>query len=57
MNGVTELLEKELVKIETIFLLTEPSLRCVSSTVVRDLLKHNHPVNEFVPENIRISGF
>lgn len=39
-------------EIETIFFLTEPSLRCVSSTVVRDLLRHNHPVDEFVPKNI-----
>lgn len=39
-------------EIETVFILTEPSLRCVSSTVVRDLLKHNHPVDEFVPEII-----
>lgn len=39
--------------IETIFLLTDPSLRCVSSTVVRDLLKHDYPVDEFVPEKIK----
>lgn len=36
--------------IETVFLLTEPSLNCVSSTVVRDLIKHNYPIDEFVPE-------
>lgn len=39
--------------IETIFFPTEPSLRCVSSTVVRDLLKHNCPVDEFVPSKIK----
>lgn len=38
--------------IETIFFMTEPSLRCVSSTVVRDLLKHNYPIDEFVPAQI-----
>lgn len=37
-------------EIETIFFLTAPSLRCVSSTVVRDLLKHNCSVKEFVPK-------
>ena len=42
--------------IETIFFLTEPSLRCVSSTVVRDLLKHNASVEEFVPEEICENG-
>lgn len=40
-------------EIETIFFPTEPSLRCVSSTVVRDLLKHNCPVDEFVPSKIK----
>lgn len=39
-------------EIETIFFLTEPSLACVSSTVVRDLIKHNHPLDAFVPEVI-----
>ena len=39
-------------EIETIFFLTEPSLRCVSSTVVRDLIKHNCSVKQFVPENV-----
>lgn len=36
-------------EIETVFFLTEPELRCVSSTVVRDLLKHNASIAEFVP--------
>jgi pantetheine-phosphate adenylyltransferase len=36
-------------EIETVFFLTEPNLRCVSSTVVRDLLKHNASIVEFVP--------
>ncbi len=39
-------------EIETVFLLTEPSLRCVSSTVVRDLIKHNCPIEQFVPETV-----
>ena len=38
--------------IETVFFLTEPNLRCVSSTVVRDLLKHNASIVEFVPSVI-----
>lgn len=39
-------------EIETVFFLTEPNLRCVSSTVVRDLLKHNSSIIEFVPSII-----
>ena len=38
--------------ITTVFFLTEPDLRCVSSTVVRDLLKHNNPVDKFVPMKV-----
>ncbi len=38
--------------VETVFFLTEPNLRCVSSTVVRDLLKHNASIVEFVPSVI-----
>lgn len=39
-------------EIETVFFLTEPNLRCVSSTVVRDLLKHDSSIIEFVPSII-----
>lgn len=39
-------------EIETVFFLTELDLRCVSSTVVRDLLKHNSSIIEFVPSII-----
>ncbi len=42
--------------VETVFFLTEPSLRCVSSTVVKDLLKHNYPVAEFVPDKVVIKS-
>ena len=42
-------------EIETIFFMTDPSLRCVSSTVVRDLLKHNYPVDEFVPKQVKFN--
>ncbi len=40
--------------VETIFFLSDPSLRCVSSTVVRDLVRNNADLNAFVPEK---SGF
>lgn len=39
-------------EIETIFFLTKPHLRCISSTVVKDLLKHNYPVDQFVPDKV-----
>lgn len=40
--------------ITTVFFMTEPHLRCVSSTVVRDLIKHNAPLDGFLPEGISI---
>lgn len=40
--------------VKTVFFLSEPSLRCVSSTVVRDVLKNNGDISAFIPEK---SGF
>lgn len=40
--------------VETIFFLSDPSLRCVSSTVARDVLKNNGDISAFIPEK---SGF
>ena len=41
-------------EVETVFFLSKPELRCVSSTVVRDVLKNNGDVTAFIPEK---SGF
>ena len=51
-SSIAEANKKINPEIETIFFLTEPSLRCVSSTVVRDLISHNYAVDAFVPEKI-----
>ena len=40
--------------IETVFFISDPSLRCISSTVVRDVLKNNGDAAIFIPEK---SGF
>ena len=40
--------------VETVFFLSDPNLRCVSSTVVRDVLKNNGDISAFIPEK---SGF
>ena len=37
-------------EVETIFLLSDPTVRCVSSTVVRDLIKNNADLKGFIPE-------
>lgn len=41
-------------EIETVFLLSDPNLRCISSTVVRDLIKNGVDMRSFIPEK---SGF
>ena len=37
-------------EIETVFFLSDPNLRCISSTVVRDLVKNGVDLKGFVPE-------
>ncbi len=41
-------------EVETVFLLSDPNLRCISSTVVRDLIKNGVDMKSFIPEK---SGF
>ena len=41
-------------KVETVFFISDPNLRCVSSTVVRDLVKNHADLKGFIPEK---SGF
>ncbi|MBO4567395.1 MAG: pantetheine-phosphate adenylyltransferase [Bacteroidales bacterium] len=41
-------------EVETVFFLANPTLRCVSSTVVRDLIKNGADLTGFIPEK---SGF
>ncbi len=36
--------------VETVFFLSTPELRCVSSTVVRDLVKNKAELTDFIPE-------
>ena len=41
-------------EVETVFFLANPTLRCVSSTVVRDLIKNGADLTSFIPDK---SGF
>lgn len=41
-------------EVETVFFLSDPTVRCISSTVVRDLIKNNADLKGFIPEK---SGF
>jgi pantetheine-phosphate adenylyltransferase len=40
--------------IETVFMLSDPSLSHISSTVVRDILSHQGDVSFFVPDAVRV---
>lgn len=38
--------------LETVFLITNPALAMISSTIVRDLYRHGHQVQDFLPYDI-----
>ena len=40
--------------IETVFLLTQPELSCISSSIVRDVLRNGGDHRLFVPKAVRI---
>ena len=40
--------------IETVLLLTDPELSALTSTVVRDIIRHNGDVSMFVPKEINL---
>ena len=40
--------------IETVVLFTEPEYTHISSTIVRQLMRFNHDISDFVPEGINI---
>ena len=44
-------INRKLTGIETILLFTEPELTCVSSTIVRELLKYGKDVSRFLPQS------
>ena len=37
--------------LETVMLPSEPSIACVSSTYVRELIKYHHPIGDAMPES------
>lgn len=47
-------INRKLAGIETILLFTEPELTCVSSTIVRELLKYGKDVSQFIPQGMEI---
>ena len=47
-------INRKLTGIETIFLFTEPDLACISSSIVRELMKYNKEVTQFLPKGMKL---
>lgn len=45
-------INRKLTGIETIFLFTEPDLASISSSIVRELMKYNKEVTQFLPKGM-----
>ncbi len=44
-------------QVETVFLLTTPEYTPVNSTIVREILRHNGDVSQFLPDGINLDDF
>jgi len=42
-------------EIETVFLLTDPHLSAINSTIIRDILRHGGDASQFVPSQVDLS--
>ena len=47
-------INRKLTSIETIFLFTEPNLASISSSIVRELMKYNKEVTQFLPKGMKL---
>ena len=47
-------INRKLTGIETIFLFTEPDLASISSSIVRELMKYNKEVSQFLPKGMKL---
>ena len=47
-------INRKLTGIETIFLFTEPVLASISSSIVRELMKYNKEVTQFLPKGMKL---
>jgi pantetheine-phosphate adenylyltransferase len=42
-------------EIETVILFTDPEFAAINSTVVREILRNNGDVTQFIPDSVRIA--
>jgi pantetheine-phosphate adenylyltransferase len=54
-RGIAQMNKAMLNTVETVFILTLPELSAISSTIIRDILKHGGDVSSFVPKGINLN--
>ena len=52
--GIAQMNKSLISNVETIFLLTEPELSPISSTIVRDIIRNNGNVEQFLPNAVTL---
>ena len=53
-NGIAQMNKSLMTNIETVFLLTEPEFSHISSTIVRDIIRNNGKVEQFLPNAVTL---
>ena len=54
-KNIAEMNKKINKDIETVFLLTSPDLSCITSTIIRELIKEKADISRFVPEAVKFN--
>jgi len=54
-NSISQVNRHVYEEVETVFLITSPHLAPISSTIIRELHKYGHNVNEFLPYDLAIT--
>lgn len=51
---IAEMNKKLLPDLETVFLITDAEMSCISSSIIRELIKNNGSVDRFLPPGIKL---
>ena len=54
-RGIAQMNRAMTPDIESVFVITDPALSALSSTIVRDIIRNQGDVSMFVPENIKVN--
>ena len=53
-SGIAQMNKSLISNVETVFLLTEPEFSHISSTIVRDIIRNNGKVEQFLPNAVTL---